>query len=147
MTISGGKAKWLVAGIIVSLGLNLLLIGWIAGGRMHGPGFGWHQRSGGPMAIMAGMPREMRAMMKAKFKDHREAHRAEMDAARQILADTLAAEPFDATAFDRALGAMEGIAGQMMSEMRNSLAELVAGMTPEQRREWAEGLRQWKGPH
>ena len=128
MTISGTKAKWLAAGIVVSLGLNLLLIGWIAGGRMHGPGFGfgWRHMGGGPMAMMAGMPDELWPMLKEKFKEHRdefESHRAEMDQARIAIADTLAAEPFDAGAFDRALSGLEDVAGRMMGLAHHTVTE------------------------
>ena len=142
MTISGAKAKWLMAGAIVSLCLNLFLLAGMAAGHMHAPWGGPEGGKGG--MVMATVPPELRGIIRDKlkargpeFKQEREAMRAQ----RLKVADALAADPFDPVALDAALGELEQSAGRLLHHAQQGLGRIAGELTPEQRKQWAEGWR------
>jgi len=142
MTISGAKAKWLLGGAIVSLCLNLFLIGGMIAGRMHGSMGGPAGRGGG--MVMATVPPELKPIIREKLKAHGPDFKAERDEMREIrarVADALTAEPFDRAKFDAALAELERSAGTILHLAQQGLSEIAAELTPEQRRQWAEGWR------
>jgi uncharacterized membrane protein len=141
MTISGAKAKWLVAGAIVSMCLNLFLLAGIAG-RMYGA-WGKPDARGSGM-IMATVPAELKPVIHEKLKARGPAFKQERDGMRQLrlkVADALAADPYDPAAFDAALAELEQSAGRMLHHAQEGLAQIAAELTPEQRKLWAEGWR------
>src|SRR4051812_8232862 len=120
MTLSGSRAKWLIGVAAVSLCANLFLVGLMAGHRIYGPGFlGGHGPDGprrGIEAMVAGVPENLRPMVKQKFdaaKPQFQAQREQIKTARDKLAAAAAADPFDPAAFDQAFHdsqqAMEGM--------------------------------------
>jgi uncharacterized membrane protein len=120
MTIGGSGAKWLIGGAVVSLCLNLFLVGLLAGHWIYGPHPGGHGagtgRGGGPQAMIMGVPAELRPMVKQKFdaaKPQFDAARDQIKAARDKVAAAASADPFDPAAFDQAFTelqeAMDGV--------------------------------------
>ncbi len=143
MNISGAKAKWLLGGAIASLCLNLFLIAGMAAGHMHGPLGGPEGGKGGGM-VMATVPPDLRPLMREKLKAKGAEFRQEREAMRALklkVADALAAEPFDPAAFDAALAELEQSAGRVLHHAQEGLSQIAAELTPEQRKQWAEGWR------
>ncbi|WP_303980797.1 periplasmic heavy metal sensor [Dongia mobilis] len=142
MTLSGAKAKWLLGGAIVSLCLNLFLVGGMIAGRVHGP-MGGPEGKGGGM-VMATVPHDLKPIIREKIKARGPDFKIERDKMREIrvrVADALAAEPFDATKLDAALTELEQSAGTMLHLAQQGLSQIATELTPEQRRQWADGWR------
>lgn len=142
MTISGAKAKWLLGGAIVSLCLNLFLIGGMVAGRMHGPMGHFGGKNGG--MVMATVPPDLKPIIREKLKAREPDFKAEREHMREIrgrVADALAADPFDRAKLDAALSELEQSAGNFMHHAQQGLSEIAADLTPEQRQQWAEGWR------
>jgi len=142
MTISGAKAKWLLGGAIVSLCLNLFLVGGMIAGRMHGPMGGPEGRGG---MIMATVPSDLKPIIREKLKARGPEFKAERDNIRKIkvqVADALAAEPFDPAKLEAVLADLEKSAGTILHLSQQGLSEIAVELTPEQRQKWAEGWRQ-----
>ena len=150
MTISGTKANWLVGAAILSLCLNLFLIGMMAGGRMHG--FGPHGPGGsmggfmggfgpGMMAGMDGVPPEVRDLVKRKFEAQKpkfEAGRDAIKAAKDKLAAAAAADPYDPAAFDAAFQEMQQAMQGMADAAHETIAQILPEVPVELRRDWIE---------
>ena len=142
MTFSGAKAKWLLGAAIVSLCLNLFLVGSELAERMHGR-MGGPEGKGGGM-IMATVPPELKDVIREKLKARGPEFQAERDNIRAIkvqVADALAAEPFDAAKLDAVLVNLEKSAGTILHLSQQGLSTIAAELTPEQRHQWAEGWR------
>lgn len=141
MTISGAKAKWVTAGLIVSVCLNLFLLAGMAAGRMHGP-MGGPEGKGG--MVMATVPPELKTLIREKLKARGPEFREEKEKMRELrlhVADALAAEPFDPAKLDAALAELEQSAGKLLHHAQEGLAQIAADLTPQQRKQWAEGWR------
>ena len=141
MTIAGAKAKWLLAGLIVSVCLNLLVGGMIAG-HWFGPMGGMGSKDGG--MVMATVPPALRPVIREKLKAREMEFKVSHNTMHEIrirVADALAAEPFDPVKLDAALMDLEQSAGNILRLARQGLSEIAAELTPEQRRQWADGWR------
>jgi len=150
MTISGSGAKWLIGVAVVSLCVNLFLVGSMAGRWIDGP------RHGGPdgprrgiEALIAGVPEDLRPMIKQKFdaaKPQFQAQRDKIRAARDKVATAAKAEPFDPAAFDDAFHefqqAMEGMGGIAHQTIREILPQVPA----EQRKQLVDNWSKRWGP-
>lgn len=148
MTISGAKAKWLLAGAIVSACLNLFLLAGMVAGRMHGP-WGGPEGKGGGM-VMATVPHELRPVIREKLKARGPEFMQERDNMRELrlrVADALAAEPFDQAKLEAALTELEQSAGKLLHHAQEGLAQIATELTPEQRKQWAEGWRKMGPRH
>jgi len=141
MTVPGAKTKWLLAGLVVSVCLNLFLLAGMVAGRMHGP-LGGPEGKGG--MVMATVPPDLKPIIRDKLKARGSEFRVEkekMRALRLQVADALAAEPFDPARLDTALTALEQSAGKLLHHAQEGLAQIAGELTPEQRKQWAEGWR------
>jgi uncharacterized membrane protein len=157
MTLSGRSAVIVTIGGIVSLCLNLFLIGLLVGGLWHGPHHGWGPP--GPMAAddrpssgesgkigFMTVPPEIRK----ELKDVLAPHEAEIDKmrdamrlARAEVAKQLSADPFDPAAFEQALNVMQQ-QGQLAQRMMHGLiVEAAPKLSPEMRQRWA---KRWLAP-
>lgn len=148
--LAATKTKWLLGGIIVSLCLNLFLLGGMFGGHFPAP---WGKPGRMPGVIMATVPPELKSVIREKFKEsgpesksEREALKQEMDGKRMRVADALAAEPFDPVRLEVELTELEQTASNMLSRAHRKIAEIASELTPEQRRQWAEGWRKMGPP-
>lgn len=146
--LTAAKRKWLLGALVVSLCVNLFLIGGIFGGHFHAP---WAKPGKMSGVIMATVPPELKSVIRDKFKAsspankaEREALRQEMEGKRLRVADALAAEPFDPARLEAELGGLEQTATGMLARAHRRISEIAGELTPEQRRQWAEGWRQMK---
>lgn len=140
--------KWLLA---LSLAANLAVAGFVIGdaldGGLHGPG---------------GMPRDMhfgpfsdaleqddrRALARALFErspDMREMRRHMRGDLDQIIA-ALSQEPFDPAALDLALSGQARRVTEALALSQEVLRGLLVSMSPEERRAFAQRLRDRWGP-
>lgn len=149
--LSSRKQKWILLGLVLSLCVNLFLVGGIFGGHFRAP---WGKGDRLPGIIMMTVPDDLKDVVREQFKKSdpdaiaaRETLKAEMQAKRQRVADALAAEPFDRARLEAVLSEIEKTVGEMRSRGHRVVAEIAAGLTPEQRRRWAEGWREMKSRH
>lgn len=138
------SGKGLRVALAISVALNLLIVGLVAGavlrdggprGRMMGDlGFGpftealsGADRDALRQAFLARMPdmRDMRRQMRADFA---------------ALLDALRAEPFDAAALRAAMEAQSARMGERLQVGQDLLLERLAAMTPEARAAFADRL-------
>ncbi|NDE91258.1 MAG: periplasmic heavy metal sensor [Alphaproteobacteria bacterium] len=128
--------------VYVSLGLNILLLGFVLGGVLLRPSFPM------PMMAMKGMlehiPEHGRALIKEAFTDLRKTHEdmeAELKSARQSLADAVAAPQLDLSTLDKAEERMRSNAETMIKKGSVRMRELLQKLTPEERVIIADHLR------
>lgn len=147
--LASRKQKWILAALVLSLCVNLFLVGGIFGGHFRAP---WGKGDRMPGFVMMTVPDDLKDVIREQFKKSgpeakaaREALKEEMKAKRQRIADALAAEPFDRARLEAELLDMEKTASAMMSRGHNRIAEIATELTPEQRRQWAEGWREMRG--
>ncbi|MDQ7249016.1 periplasmic heavy metal sensor [Dongia sedimenti] len=155
MTISGAGAKWLIGVAAVSLCINLFLVGLMAGHWIYGPGFLGRGGPDGPRrgieAMIAGVPEDLRPMIKQKFdaaKPQFQAQREQIRTVRDKLAAAAEADPFDPAAFDQAFGefqqAMDGMGAIAHQTIREILPQIPAAQRKQLVEKWSK--RWGKGP-
>ena len=152
MTISGSGAKWLIGVAVVSLCVNLFLVGLMAGHWIYGPGF----MRGGPdgprrgiEAMIAGVPEDLRPMVKQKFdaaKPQFQAQRDTIRAARDKVAAAAEAEPFDPAAFDQAFKELQQAMAGMGAIAHQTIREILPQIPAEQRRQLVDKWSKRWGP-
>jgi uncharacterized membrane protein len=152
MTISGSGARWLVGGAVVSLCINLFLIGLMAGHWIYGPPFGPHGPGGpggpgkpGMEAMINGLPQDVRPVFKQEFsaaKPQFDAARDQVRAARDKVEKAAQADPFDPAAFDQAFDelqtAMDGIQKVAHETISKILPQIPAAQRHELVEQWAK---------
>lgn len=137
--------------LFISLALNLLIIGAVAGAAGAGIRLerqvnrgAFVERMPGPRAFLRALPPETRAIMRRELADSwsqsREARQAAIEARRQAFA-AAAAEPYDAagvrTAFERLRAADQAA----IAVFHDNVADAFGRLTPDQRREAIDALR------
>lgn len=147
MTLAGSRATWLIGVAVVSLCINLFLVGSMAGRWLDGP---HHGGPDGPPrrgieAMIAGVPEDLRPMIKEKFdaaKPQFQAQREKIRAARDKLATAAKAEPFDPAAFDQAFHdfqqEMEGMGAIAHQTIREILPQIPAAQRQQLVDKWAK---------
>ncbi len=139
----GGAPRWMTILLVVSLGLNLLVLGAALGLALKG-GHGWR---GGPPSGVGALHRALgpedrevlRARMKDAFRDApggRAAFRGEMDA----LVSLLRAESFDAAAADAHMAQLREMYGARMDRAQGLLVSYWDEMGAEARAAYADRL-------
>jgi uncharacterized membrane protein len=136
--------------LIVSLALNVLIIGGVAGTLLASRHHGWKghgNRAFGLLGFARTLPperaekiRQRMASGKANLSALRKAERQAREEARGILAE----EPFDAEKFKAALSRAAEAEAKEKSARMSLLAETAAELTPEERRQlhnWFEKRR------
>jgi uncharacterized membrane protein len=139
--------RWTRIALIVSLALNLLVAGLVAGALLHGPLGG---RDGRPEIRMLGLGPFADALTKAdraalgeairreegSFRARREAMRADFDA---FLA-ALRAEPYDHAEVTRLIASQQQRIAESQRLARGLLLERIETMAPAERAAYAEAL-------
>lgn len=152
------RTRWLILVLFASLAVNLF-IGGLAVGRWVDDG--WYGRGGphhghwrsGPPPEGPG-PRWLRRMVgedgmpavRAVWDRHQsiiDPLRAEADAARTAVADTLAADPFVRADYEAALADMRAAMEAMHAATHAAVVDVVDSLSPEQRAAFAERARSW----
>jgi uncharacterized membrane protein len=149
VTAAWTHARWVVIALLVSLALNLFLIGMMGGRHMRG----WVHDSDRPMAswLDQGDERPLRRLFlhlthdldsddRAIFRDAIEAQReplAESGMAlleqRRIVLDLMRAEPFDRPAVDAALAELGRRHDAFHQRLMAAIADAAAALPPEAR--------------
>ena len=133
MTIRGKWAWAVVLLLVLSVGLNLFVLGAAAAWRHHGGG--WH--GGGKYAAMdRETRREARPYFRAAFranKDELRAARRAVRAARGEVAELLQAEPLDRAELDAALMALRDSNVAALTTFQGVMLEAALAMPPELR--------------
>ncbi len=138
--------RWLIGGLVVSLILNLLLVGFMAG-RMSGfgppPGFGPDPTSGF-FRLLGFLPDDRRAAIAPTLrKDMGEL----MPVLRKMRGDqhqvfeTLTAEPFEPAALETALADLRTNLTAAQVASHHSFVEMAKSLTPEERKSLARAMR------
>lgn len=162
----GRWARWRGPVLFVSLGLNLFLVGVMAGGwwhQHHGRGMrhhmmGQHMQMGRPgeiggmpmrggMAVLRDAIQQLPEADRKLFEDSMAQRRAEVQqlqqdvrTARQKVNETIRAEPFDKKAMAGALAAVRDKIMTMQARLHDGFVEAVAKLPADKRREFAEKL-------
>jgi len=142
--------KWLIGGLVLSLIVNLLLVGFVAG-RMSGfdppPAFG-PDPTAGFFRLLGFLPDERRA---AIAPDLRKQMGVLLPMLRKMRGDqhevleTLTAEPFDAAALEAALADLRANLTAAQVASHHSFIEMAKSLTPEERKSLARAMR--RPPH
>jgi uncharacterized membrane protein len=152
MTLSGSGAKWLIGVAVVSLCANLFLVGLMAGHWIYGPGFmrgGLDGPRRGIEAMIAGVPEDLRPMIKQKFdaaKPQFQAQRDKIRAARDKVAAAGKADPFDPAAFDQAFREFQDAMNGMGALAHQTIREILPQIPAEPRKQLVEKWSKRWGP-
>jgi Spy/CpxP family protein refolding chaperone len=139
MTLTGRTGTAVVAAAIVSLCLNMLLAGFLIGGRWH-DGPGRHGPFGGG-GFMGNIPEDARPVVKDVFESHKsefDTRRQAVQQARQKVADLLKADSIDQAQLNQALSELLQQSQAMQQFGHQVMIEVAQKLTPQQRREMAD---------
>jgi uncharacterized membrane protein len=152
MTGSGdqsGTIRWLGIALVLSLAINAFIVGTIATRIIDIRSF---RRPNPPPVVDAladsnrllrGVHKERRDELRRIVRDYRpklKPHRDALDEARNALADAVAADPFDLPRVEAALKAIQDVRADMRDTGRGLTIDLIAAMTPTERKELAERM-------
>jgi uncharacterized membrane protein len=144
--ISMRNNKWLIGFLLVSLTLNLLLIGFLAG-RLSGlgapPPFGPDPTSGF-VRLLGFLDTDRRASIKPVLRSHMNEIMPTLRNVRRnqrAVFDALTAEPFDPDKLTRALDALQSNLSAAQLASHESFVAMAAELTPAERRQLAAAMR------
>lgn len=162
VTFTPRAGKWLLAGLIVSLGLNLFLGSMIFGRHFHRPHGEMFAERAVPGAdrplrriaqrMFASIPDDQRPILESAFAEQRPKLTAASQAARDArekVRVVLGTEPFDQAALDRAFTELRGHTEEVQKVMQTTIGSAAAKMTPEGRKrlaEWNPEFQRRRGP-
>lgn len=150
------RSRWLTIALVISLGINLLILGAIAGHLLSGQRHMW-QRPGmmqgeagrgsdrpGDMVIQrmtAALPAEHRPAFEAAMAQHRaqlvEAGRTVRDA-RMKVRDAMVAEPFDPAKLDAAFAELRARSQELQTAVHAGVSAAAAKLPADARQKLAE---------
>jgi uncharacterized membrane protein len=151
------RSRWLTIALVISLGINLLIVGVIAGRLLSGHRHMW-ERPGATQAdrsrasderpgdrviqrLTEAVPAEYRPAFEAAMAEHRarlaEAGRAVREA-RMKVRDAMVAEPFDRAKLDAAFAELRARSQELQTAVHVAVAEAAAKLPPDARRKLAE---------
>ncbi len=140
------KSKWLLGLFVLSLALNLALVGFLVG-RSSADFRGGDPTRGFPRWAMMEMSQERRESLRPAIARHRGDLRRQLFAMRghhDTLRIAVAAQPYDPAALDAALADMRAAYAQVESANHAAFREFVSQLTPPERQQLAEQLER---PH
>lgn len=144
------SSRWLKLALILSLAVNVLVFGAIAGAWWRGGAGPWGGRGAGNIVgYMASLPPDRRAELMQRSKGLREQSRALRQAARQAArdrADALLAEPFDKQRFMDAQTRQIEAEQRLRLAVRDVIAEAASNMTAAERRAFLNWRDRRGGP-
>lgn len=146
MTIRGNWAIAALAGLGLSLCLNLFVAGLLVGrGAWHLPPP--HHMDRGFERFFGDMPAPARRELRSRFDAHRPEMRADFDAiraAREQVAAAIRAPKLDEDALRQAFAELRARNTAAQALMHGIVIEAVRAMPPEVRKEWEP---RWRGRH
>ena len=141
--------RWLAAGLVVSVSLNLLIVGFAAtrayshwGKRWSGQTSIGHVMREGRHFVWS-LPRERRRELMAIVKARRSEFRADKAQVREAVrtfATALKQEPYEVVQVEKALNTLQGEANTMFTKGRGVTLEVIAALSGEERRAFADRL-------
>lgn len=143
------KGRWLRIALVVSLALNVLIVGFVASRAYHFSGKLW--RGQAPVAqvmrqgrkFVHGLPRERRHELWAMIKQRHGEFTVDADevhGAVRTFADALKQNPFDADHAEEALSRLQAQAQLMLDRGRKVTIEVVSALSQAEREEFAQRL-------
>lgn len=144
----GGAPRWVMVALLTSLMVNMVFVGVVAGrfwAQHHGSS--WHSRhkNSGMRAFLRDLPEARRTELGQMMRANREAARAEREnirTLRQAVREAIVREPFDKAALETALSQVNAARQSFRARVAVDFADMVAKMTPDERKAFAEkGLR------
>ncbi len=144
------SSKWLIGGLIASVILNLMLIGFVIG-RMTGPepsGFG-PDPTMGYMRVLRELPEARREELMPVLRQHMREMRREVRgtrADRGALFEAMTAEPFDAAALAQALDSLQTRLSTVQSRSHAGFVDLWSRLDASERRALAVAMQR-RPPH
>lgn len=141
--------RWLLPALVVSLALNLLVVGMIVAdhmrpppkGRITGPSFSEIL----PRSFFRELPEARRAEFRKVFQQNRQAFREDRQALRDsalAVAASLSAQPFDDAAVQSAIDAYGSRSRELVDLGMGIAKQVVVGLTPEERQSLAKYIRE-----
>jgi len=139
------RNKWLVGGLVFSIVVNLLLIGFIAGriGMAPLPGMS-PDPTVGYGRLLRFLPDDRRAAVMPVVRERMHDVLSNLHTLRteqQTVLDALKAEPYDKDKLAAALAALRGTLASMQESAHRSLVDVAATLTPEERKRLADAMR------
>ncbi|QQR69186.1 MAG: periplasmic heavy metal sensor [Alphaproteobacteria bacterium] len=144
------KNNWLT--YYASLGLNILLVGFLLGRAIYHPPHGPFPglRDGGPISELSGqMSDQGRALMRETFADIHDIHkngREDIENARKAIAEAIGAPDWNAAALDKAEERMQSLMDENMKKSRARMRALLEKLTPQERKIIADHMRDGPPP-
>ena len=141
--------KWLAAGLVLSVSLNLLIVGFAATRAYSHWGKKWSGQTSIGHVLREGrrfvwsLPRERRRELMAIVKSRRSEFRADKAQVREAVrtfAAALKQDPYEAAQVEEALKTLQGDADTMFSKGRGVTLEVIAALSGEERRAFADRL-------
>ncbi|MFC6637597.1 periplasmic heavy metal sensor [Sulfitobacter sp. JBTF-M27] len=143
----GRALKWALG---LSLAINLILVGFLAGAAMRFSGKDWAERRPGPELLLSGapfvraLPHDARRALGRKLR--REAtdlpSRAERRALYASMIEVLRTEPFDPDDISAIFATQASTAQSLQSRAQAGWLEIVSGMTADDRADVAARLEE-----
>lgn len=143
------KWNWTKTLLVVSLGLNLLVVGMVIGSAFgHGKGDRRDPFFGGGMRpYVASLPESQREHVRDRLLHNREAAREarqELRRSAQGVRDAVTAKPFDADALNFAFSAQRSVYDGIAASGHHALVEILSGMTDEERAQFIARLKSFR---
>ncbi|MDX2288529.1 MAG: periplasmic heavy metal sensor [Hyphomicrobiaceae bacterium] len=129
--------RWMAILLALSVGLNLIVAGVMAG-RLLGPP---HHKGHGFSSYIDTLPAERRAGFTSIVSEGRQQlkqHRDRIDMESRAVISDLRAEPFDRARFVATLGRLESAHGALRQGAADLIVALAEKMTPQERLAYAE---------
>lgn len=143
------KRRWLGALLVVSLALNLLFFGLVAGAIWSKRQGGWvgprhHAFATAMRRVMKELPEDRRKVAEEIVTRHRakvRPLRRQVRQARHAAVEGLEADTFDAAAFAERLERLQSAEATMRKAMAGMAMELMKTLTPEERRLFVQTVK------
>ncbi len=144
--------RWLSVALIVSLGINLGLAGFLVG---RATTFEFHPREAlnpmwGVSRILRDLPADRRDALRPQYRAHMRAARSEareIRRAQQDLRQALVADPFDAAALGSSLDRFREHLHASQSTSHSAFVKLITSLTPSERALLVARLQEPRNPH
>lgn len=161
-TARSGRPRWLTIVAVVSLAINLMIAGAVAGHLLSGRHHVWREsevmrgetrmpdRPGEAVIqrMTAAVPPENRAVFLAVIAEHRQQI---ADAGRQVrdarikVRDAIAADPFDRAKLDQAFAALRERSQQLQASLHATVSDAASKLPPDARAQLADFNRLRRG--
>ena len=142
------RSRWLYAGLIASLALNLLFIGGVARAKWHHRHEGGRHGDAGLIGFVNQLPADRQSLVRGDVEAARETIRPLRKAVRDAWSDAnmaLTAEPFDKDKYKAAVDRLTEAESRFKAAVAASLADTAAKLTPEERSR-LQGWREKRRP-